>query len=114
VHRPTKRRRSVTRMIGMALATGLYLTVLAAATQITGAGAAPAQPDGVAAMGVAAQEAPVAEARRLGDSTESPLLTLALAGAAIAAVAGYRLASAARRPRPAPMPVRGRRVSITT
>jgi hypothetical protein len=100
-------------MIGMALATGLYLTVLAAASQITGA-AAPAPRDDVAAMGVAAQAAPVAEPRRLGDGMESPVMTLAIAGAAIAAVGGYRLASVARRPRPAPVPVRGRRVSIST
>jgi hypothetical protein len=103
----------VARTIGVTLATGLYLTVLAAATQITGAGAAPA-PAGMAAAGVAPQAASAADSRRPGGGSESPLMTLAIAGAAIAAVGGYRLASVARRPRPAPVPVRGRRVSITT
>jgi hypothetical protein len=65
-------------------------------------------------MGVTTQAAPASESRSLGDATESPLMTLAVAGAAIAAAGGYRLASVARRPRPAPIPVRGRRVSILT
>jgi hypothetical protein len=105
----------VARALGMVLAIGLYVTVLVAATQITGAEAAAAPRDGVAAMGVASQPAPVAETRRVGDGTESPLMTLAIAGAAIAAAGGYRLArGVARRPRPAPIPVRGRRVSITS
>jgi hypothetical protein len=104
----------VARLLGMGLAIGLYVTVLVAATQITGADAAAARRDGVAAMGVTSQAEPVAEPRRLGDRTESPLLTLAIAGAAIAAAGGYRLASVARRPRPAVIPVRGRRVSIST
>lgn len=97
----------------MVLTIGLYVTVLVAAIQITGAGAAaPATDDGVAAMGVATQAAPVSESS-LGDA-ESPLMTLAIAGAALVAAGGYRLASVARRPRPSPLPVRGRRVSIPT
>jgi hypothetical protein len=104
----------------MAFAIGLYMTVLVAATQITGADAAAAAAhakDGVGAMSVASQAsqaAPAAQSRSLGDGTESPLMTLAIAGVTIAAAGGYRLASVARRPRPAPIPVRGRRVSITT
>lgn len=98
----------------MALAIGLYVTVLVAATQITGAQAAPGQGDGVAAMGVTSRAAPVAEPRRLDDGTESPLMTLTIAGAAIAAAGGYRLASVFRRQRPAPIPVRRRRVSLQT
>jgi len=113
VDRPTKGRRSVARVLVMALAIGLYVTVLVAATQITGADvtAEAAQQGGVAAMGVASQAAPAAQPRSLDDGTESPLMTLAIAGVAIAAVGGYRVA---RRSRLAPIPVRGRRVSITT
>lgn len=99
----------------MGLTIGLYVTVLVAAIQITGAdAAAPATGDGVVAMGVATQAAPVSESQTVGGTSESPMLTLAIAGAAIAALGAYRLASVARRPRPAPIPVRGRRVSITT
>jgi hypothetical protein len=99
----------------MVLTIGLYMTVLVAAIQITGAGAAaPATGDAVAAMGAATPAAPVSKTRSLGDATESPLMTLAIAGAAIASAGAYRLASVARRPRPAPIPVRGRRVSIPT
>jgi hypothetical protein len=102
-------------MLGMVLAISLYVTVLVAATQVTGAvdGAAAAR-DGVAAMGVTSQAAPTAEPRRLGDGAESPLMTLAIVGAAMAAASGYRLASVARRSRPAPVPVRGRRAPIPT
>ena len=117
MHRPTKGRRSVARVVGMVLAIALYVTVLVAAIKITGADATAAnaqEDDGVAAMGVAPQAAPAAQPRSLGDATESPLMTLAIAGVAIAAGRGYRLASVARRPRPAPIPVRGRRVPITT
>jgi hypothetical protein len=101
-------------MLGMVLTIGLYVTVLVAATQITGADSAASAGDRVVAMGVSNQAAPVAEARSLGGGSESPLLTLAIAGAAIVAAGAYRLASVARRPRPTPIPVRGRRVSILT
>ena len=116
MHRPTKGRRSVARVIGTAFAIVLYVTVLVAATQVSGAGAGAtaAQPDALAAMGVAAQPAPAAQAAGLDDVAESPLLTLAIAGVALAGAAGYRLTRLARRPRPAPIPVRGRRVSMTT
>ena len=116
MHRPTKGHRSVARLLGTVLAIGLYVTVLVAATQVTGADAAAAAASrgGVVAMGVASQAAPATEPRRLGDGTESPLLTLAIAAVAIAAAGGYRLASATRRPRPAPVPAPGRRVSITS
>lgn len=100
-------RRTVTRLVGWAVALALYATCLVFATHLTSAteGSAPVERSAAAVSQVAAA----------GPQAESPLMAILLAAAAAGGIGAWRLVRLTRgRPRPAPMRPVGRRVITPT
>jgi hypothetical protein len=109
--RPTKSP-SLARLIGVMLTIGLYLAVLVAATMVTGAADTPGAGEPAAAV-TAIQAGSESQASEGAANTESPVLTLAIAAAALAIAGAGRLARVVRHPRAVPVPIGRRRMPTT-
>jgi hypothetical protein len=115
MHRPMRTHRSPARRIAVGLAVAGYVIVLALATEVTGTDAAAASASRPSTDQATVAQADIAANGVPQDRTsESPLMTLAIAGAAVVSAAAWQLARTQRRPRPAMVRAGARRVPTAT